>query len=231
MQIWERLEVGFIQRQNSSPAMYEPMKSNVLYASKHNDGRGIGQRFPFQKREMGKKKGAIGPEWVQDLAQQTPWAFTAENSPLWLSVPPSRLTGGQCHLHNSEGCSSCYSCLPGRDCTPMAQSGPLPRASIRACENPGHSLDDLRIAFRMLPFSWESTLAAFFFLQLSFIRSLLLHVCSNWGFPAGVDNSVVHTHVDLFDKWFFHTFSVLSSKLSLSLSRWSGRQAENFPNL
>jgi len=41
---------------------YELMKSNKWYASKHNDGRGIGQRFPFQKGKTGKKKRSDGSQ-------------------------------------------------------------------------------------------------------------------------------------------------------------------------
>lgn len=40
-----------------------PLFHSVILA-KYNDGTGTRQTFPFQKGEMGKKKGVTGPEEV-----------------------------------------------------------------------------------------------------------------------------------------------------------------------
>lgn len=44
---------------------YKTKTSYVL--SLYNDGTGIGETFPFQKSQMGKKKGVADPKQVQNL--------------------------------------------------------------------------------------------------------------------------------------------------------------------
>ena len=43
-----------------------------------NDKMGIGETFPFQKGEIGKKKGVSGLKQVQDLARQIPLDLKTE---------------------------------------------------------------------------------------------------------------------------------------------------------
>lgn len=68
---------GIIQPKTKLCSSFETVKPNKpLYVfPKYNGGSGIGETLPFQKGEIGKKEGAIGPKKAQNLARQAPRDF------------------------------------------------------------------------------------------------------------------------------------------------------------